>query len=192
MCRSSQNAAERPGIVPEDDTMRMIAIITLVAALGAMPAVAQVRGGAPVSFGADVGLFAPFESGSSSSFTARATADLYWWSPTGMRFALGFTNPEIGDGPFKDRFNTVYLSAGLIRSVRGARLHPYGHAGVGIYHLSGDRSGTQLGLAFGGGVELAVGWRNVLLTPELTAHLVSGDSPRFSLALTVGLHTKPE
>ena len=192
MCPASQTATASAGILLADEAMRTIATVTLLSALAAAPAVAQGRGGTPVSFGADIGLFAPFESGASSSFTGRVTADVYSWRPLGLRFALGFANPEIGNGPFKDRFNTVYLSAGLIRPFREARLHPYGHAGVGVYRLSGDRSGTQLGLAFGGGVELPVGWRNVLVTPELTAHLVSGGGPRFSLALTVGLHTRPE
>jgi len=191
MCRSSQNAVTREGIVTGDDTMRTTAIITLVAALGAMPAVAQVGRGTPFSFGGDLGLFAPFESGSSSSFTARATADLYWWSPTGMRFALGWANPTLGDKPFDAGADITYLSASVIRPFSAGGLHPYGQAGVGLYHLSGDGSGTELGLTFGAGLELPLGWEHLLLTPELSAHVVSGDGPRFSLALTVGLHTRP-
>jgi len=71
-------------------------------------------------------------------------------------------------------------------------LHSYGHAGVGIYHLSGDRSGTQFGLTVVGGIELPLGIKHLSVTPELTGHVVSGDAPRFSLALTDELHLKPE
>jgi hypothetical protein len=171
--------------------MRTIAIITLVAALGAMPASAQSAGGTPVSFGGDLGLFAPFESGSSSSFTLRATADFYWWSPTGMRFALGWANPTLGDEPFDASADITYLSASVIHPFSAGGLQSYGQAGVGLYHLSGDGSGTNLGLTFGAGLEFPLGWEHLLLTPELSAHIISGDGPRFSLALTVGLHTRP-
>jgi hypothetical protein len=109
-----------------------------------------------------------------------------------VALALGVANPKIGNGPFEDDFNTIYLSAGLIRAFREGKLHAYGHAGVGIYHLSGDRSGTQLGLTVGDGLELPLGMKHFSVTPELTGHVVSGDAPRFSLALTVGLHLKPE
>ncbi len=160
--------------------------------MAAAPLAAQTTGGTPVSIGADIGMFAPFEGGSSSSFTGRVTADFYAWGPTGVRVAAGFTNPELSDEPFEGRADIVYASAGLIRVVREASLHPYGHVGVGIYNLSGERSGTQLGLSFGGGLELPLSVRRLLLTPELTAHLISGDAPRFSLALTVGVHTRPE
>jgi hypothetical protein len=192
MCRASQNAVLNVGILPSEGAMRTTAIVALFSLLAAAPAVAQSLGGSPVSYGADIGLFAPFESGASSSFTGRVTADVYSWSPLGLRFALGFANPKMGNGPFEDHFNTIYLSAGLIRAFREGKLHPYGHAGIGIYHLSGDRSGTQLGLTVGGGLELPLGMRHFSATPELTCHVVSGDAPRFSLALTVGLHLKPE
>jgi hypothetical protein len=171
--------------------MRTIAIITLVAALGAMPAAAQSAGGTPVSFGGDIGLFAPFDSGASSSFTLRATADFYWQPPMGIRFALGFANPTLGDEPSDASADITYLTSSLIRSFSEGGLHPYGQAGVGVYHLSGDGSGTELGLTFGAGLEFPLGWEHLLLTPELSAHIVSGDGPRFSLALTVGLHTRP-
>jgi hypothetical protein len=171
--------------------MRTIATITLVAALGAAPAVAQTQGGTPFSFGGDLGLFAPFESGSSSSFTVRATADLYWWSPTGMRFAAGFANPTLGDEPLDASADIGYVTASLISPFSEGNLRPYGQAGVGVYHLSGGRSGTELGLTFGGGLEFQLGWEHLVLTPELNAHIISGDGPRFSLALTVGLHTSP-
>ena len=192
MCRASQNATARTGIISSDEAMRTIANITLVAVLAAAPVAAQTHGDTPVSFGADIGLFAPFESGASSSFTGRVTADLYWWSPLGMRFAAGFANPTLGDSPFDAHVDMGYVTASLIRPFKEGTLRPYGQAGVGVYRLSGDRAGTQLGLTFGGGLELSLGWKHVLLTPELTAHLVSGDGPRFSLALTVGLHTRPK
>jgi hypothetical protein len=192
MYSTSQNAVLNAGTVSSEGAMRTIVIVVLLSVLAAAPAVAQSLGGSPVSYGADIGLFAPFESGASSSFTGRVTADVYSWSPLGMRFALGFANPKIGNKPFEDRFNTIYLSAGLIRAFSEGKLHPYGHAGVGIYHLSGDRSGTQLGLTVGGGLELPLGMKHFSVTPELTGHVVSGDAPRFSLALTVGLHLKPE
>jgi len=172
--------------------MRTIAIVSFVAALGAVPAAAQSARGTPVSFGGDLGLFAPFESGASSSFTLRATADFYWWSPTGMRFALGWANPTLGDKPFDASADITYLNASVIRPFSAGGLHAYGQAGVGLYHLSGDSSGTEIGLTFGAGLEFPLGWEHLLLTPELTAHLVSGDGPRFSLALTVGLHTTPK
>jgi len=170
--------------------MRTIGNITLIVLLAAAPAMAQSAGGTPVSFGGDLGLFAPFESGASSSFTLRAAADFYWWSPTGMRFALGFANPTLGDEPFDAGADITYLSASVIRPFSAGDLHAYGQAGVGLYHLSGGGSGTELGLTFGGGLEFPLGWEHLLLTPELSAHIVSGDGPRFSLALTVGLHTR--
>lgn len=192
MCRTSQNATARTGIISSDDAMRTIANITLIAVLAAAPTMAQSAGGTPVSFGGDLGLFAPFESGAGSSFTLRGTADFYWWSPTGMRFALGWANPTLGDEPFDASADITYLSASVIHSFSAGGLHPYGQAGVGLYHLSGDGSGTELGLTFGAGLEFPLGWEHLLLTPELSAHIVSGDGPRFSLALTVGLHTRPE
>jgi hypothetical protein len=172
--------------------MRAIAAITLGAVLMAVPAMAQSVGGTPVSLGGDLGLFAPFESGASSSFTLRATADFYWWSPTGMRFALGWANPTLGDEPFDASADITYLSASVIHPFSAGGLRPYGQAGVGIYHLSGDDSGNELGLTLGGGLEFPLGWEHLLLTPELSAHIMSGSGPRFSLALTVGLHTRPE
>jgi hypothetical protein len=171
--------------------MRSIAAFMLVAALAAVPASAQSIGGTPVSFGGDVGLFAPFESGASSSVTVRATGDFYWWKPVGMRFALGFANPTLGDEPLDARADITYLTSSLISTFSTEGLHPYWQAGVGIYHVSGDGSGTDLGLTAGAGLVLDPGWDHLLLTPELTAHVVSGDGPRFSLALTVGLHTRP-
>src|SRR5512136_797794 len=118
--------------------MRTIAIMTLGVVLAALPAMAQPAGRTPVSFGGDLGLFAPFESGASSSFTLRATADIYWWSPTGMRFALGWANPTLGDEPFDASADITYLSASVIQPFSAGSLHPYGQAGVGLYHLSGD------------------------------------------------------
>ncbi len=172
--------------------MRRLALLATAALLPAAPAAAQAAGRAPLSIGGDIGMFAPFEGGSSSSFTARATADLYLWGPAGLRFAAGFANPELeGEDVVDQRADVVYASAGLIREVRDASLRPYGHIGVGIYHFTGDRNGTQLGLSAGGGLEFPVGADGLLLTPELTAHVISGDAPRFSLALTVGLHTRP-
>jgi hypothetical protein len=168
--------------------MRTIATITLGAVCAVVPAVAPSFGETPISFGGDLGLFAPFESGSSSSFTLRGTADFYWWSPTGMRFALGWANPDLGDEPFDASADITYLTASAIRPFSGGGLQWYGQAGVGLYHLSGDGSGTDLGLTFGAGLEFPLGWEHLLLTPELSAHIVSGDGPRFSLALTVGLH----
>ena len=172
--------------------MRTIATAALLWFLAAAPVAAQASAGAPVSFGGDVGLFAPFESGSSASFTGRATADVYWWRPLGMRFALGFANPTLGDEPADAHVGLGYLTAALIQRLGTGGLHPYGQVGVGIYHLSHNGSGTQLGLTAGGGVELPLRWKHTLLTPELTAHVISGDGPRFSLALTVGVHTRPE
>jgi hypothetical protein len=192
MCRASQDDRSRTGILPAGEIMRTIAAITLGVALVAVPAMAQAAGGAPVSFGGDLGLFAPFESGASSSFTLRGTADFYWWSPTGMRFALGWANPTLGEEPFDAGADITYLSASAIRPFSAGGLHAYGQAGVGLYHLSGDVSGTELGLTFGAGLEFELGWEHLLLTPELSAHVISGDGPRFSLALTVGLHTRPK
>ena len=171
--------------------MRTICAFGLLLALAAAPALAQSATGAPVSFGGDVGLFAPFSSGSSSSLTGRFTADVYAWGPTAMRFALGFANPWLGDAPFQGHADTLYLTAGAIRKFERAGARPYGHAGVGIYHLSGKRSSTDLGLDFGGGFEVPLGMKHLLLTPELTGHVISGNGPRFSLALTLGLHTRP-
>jgi len=172
--------------------MRPLAALLPVVALAAAPLAAQQAGGTPLSLGADIGMFAPFEGGSSSSFTARVTADFYTWGPLGVRFAAGFANPQVGDEPFEGRADMVYASAGLIRELRDVHFRPYGHVGVGIYHLSGNSSGTQLGLSLGGGLQLPLSMRHLLLTPELTGYLISGDAPRFSLALTVGLHTRPE
>jgi hypothetical protein len=120
------------------------------------------------------------------------TTDLYPWGALGLRFAAGFANPDLADGPFEHHVDTAYLTGGLIHSFRESKLHLYAHAGVGIYHLSGDRSGAQLGLRCGTGVAVPLSLHHLLLTPEITAHLVSGDAPRFSLALTAGLHTRPE
>lgn len=192
MWRGSQTHTAHVVILGLDGTMRTLATMILLSALGASPAAAQPSGGTPVSFGADLGLFAPFEGGSSASFTGRVTADLYWWRPLGIRFTAGFANPTLGDEPRAARVDIGYVTASAIRPFKEGSLRPYGHAGVGLYHLSGDGSGTQLGLTFGGGVELPLGWRRTRLTPELTAHVVSGGGPRFSLALTVGLHTRPE
>jgi len=172
--------------------MRRLALLVPAALLFAVPVAAQSAGTAPLSIGGDIGMFAPFEGGSSSSFTARVTADLYLWGPAGLRFAAGFANPELeSEDVVDERADVVYASAGLIREVRDAALRPYGHVGIGIYHLTGERNGTQLGLSAGGGLQFPVGTNGLLLTPELTAHLISGDAPRFSLALTVGLHTRP-
>jgi len=192
MWRGSQTGAAHAGILAKDGKMRTIATMILLCALAPSPASAQASGGTPVSFGGDVGLFAPFEGGSSASFTGRATVDVYWWRPLGVRFAAGFAEPTLGDEPRDAKVGIGYVAASLIRPFTEGSLRPYGHAGVGLYHLSGDRSGTQLGLTFGGGIELPLGWKHTLLTPELTAHVVSGDGPRFSLALTVGVHTRPE
>jgi hypothetical protein len=192
MWRGSQTDASQVGILGRDGKMRTIATMILLSALASSPAAAQATGGTPASFGGDVGLFAPFEGGSSTSFTGRVTADLYWWRPLGIRFAAGFANPTLGDKPNDARVGIGYVTASAIRPFKEGSFRPYGHAGVGLYHLSGNSSGTQLGLTFGGGVELFTGWRRTLLTPELTAHVVSGGGPRFSLALTVGLHTRPE
>ncbi|HVN32411.1 MAG TPA: outer membrane beta-barrel protein [Thermoanaerobaculaceae bacterium] len=170
--------------------MRTIATFALVVAFAAVPVMAQAAGEPPVSFGGDLGLFAPFESGASTSFTLRATADVYWWSPTGMRFALGWANPTLGDEPFDASADITYLTASAIHPFSAGGLQWYGQAGVGLYHLSGDDSGTDLGLTLGAGLEFPLGWEHLLLTPELSAHIVSGDGPRFSLALTVGLHTR--
>jgi Outer membrane protein beta-barrel domain len=172
--------------------MRPLALAVPIATFLAAPIAAQQAAGTPLSLGADIGMFAPFESGSSSSFTARVTADFYSWGPLGVRFAAGFANPELGNEAFEGRADMVYASAGLVRELRDVHLRPYGHVGVGIYHLSGDVSGTQLGLSFGGGLQFPLSTRHLLLAPELSAHLISGDAPRFSLALTVGLHTTPE
>jgi hypothetical protein len=109
-----------------------------------------------------------------------------------MRFALGWANPDLGDEPFDASADITYLTASAIRPFSSGGLHAYGQAGVGLYHLSGDGSGTELGLTFGAGLEFELGWEHLLLTPELTAHVISGDGPRFSLALTVGLHTRPK
>ena len=171
--------------------MRPIPAFIVLLPLAAAPALAQSGSSAPVSWGGDVGIFAPFESGSSSSFTGRFTADVYSWDRLGVRFAAGFASPTLGDAPSDAHADIVYVSGGLIQRLGGSAYHPYLHGGVGLYHLSGDRSGTDLGLAFGGGFELDIGIRGAALTPELTAHVISGDGPRFSLALTVGLHTKP-
>jgi len=192
MWRGSQTGAAHAAILGRDGKMRTIATMILLCALAPSPAFAQSGGGTPVSFGADVGLFEPFEGGSSASFTGRVTADVYWWRPLGVRFVAGFADPTLGDEPQDAHVGTGYLAASVIRPFTGGSLRPYGHAGVGLYHLSGDGSGRQLGLTFGGGIELPLSWKHTLLTPELTAHVVSGDGPRFSLALTVGLHTKPE
>jgi hypothetical protein len=172
--------------------MRRLVAVLPVAFLTALPLAAQAAHTTPLSVGADIGLFAPFEGGSTSSFTARVTADFYSWGPLGVRLAAGFANPELADEPFEGRADVVYASAGLIRDLSGSALRPYGHIGVGIYHLSGDGSGTQLGLSAGGGLRLPLSMRHLLLTPELEAHLISGDAPRFSLAVTIGLHTRPE
>ncbi len=172
--------------------MRLLALALPTAVLLAAPLAAQQAGRTPLSIGADIGMFAPFEGGSSSSFTARVTADFYAWGPLGVRFAAGFANPQLESDAFDNRADLVYASAGLIREVRGATFNPYGHVGVGVYHLSGDNTGTQIGLSAGGGLQFPLSMRRWLLTPELTAYVISGDGPRFSLALTVGLHTRPQ
>ncbi len=171
---------------------RLLATLALFSIAGAAPCAAQTAADAPFSFGADVGIFAPFEGGSSSSFTARVTGDVYWWHPLGVRFAAGFANPSLGDEPFEGRVNMVYASAALIQTLPGGSPRPYWQTGIGIYHFSGDGAGTQLGLHLGGGLEIPISLRRMFLAPELTAYVISGGAPRFSLALTVGLHTKPE
>jgi hypothetical protein len=158
----------------------------------AAPSTAQQAGGTPVSLGADVGLFSPFENRARSSFTGRVTADLYPWGALGTRFAAGFANLDLADGLFEHHVDTAYLTGGLIHSFREGKLHLYAHVGVGVYRLSGDRSGTQIALTCCSGVAVLLPLRHLLLTPEITAHLVSRDAPRFSLAPTVGLHTRPD
>ena len=171
--------------------MRTTCTFIVLIAWAAAPALAQSVTPAPVSLGGDIGVFAPFESGSSASFTGRFTADVYSWDKLGMRFAAGFANPTLGDKPFDSRANLVYVSGGLFQRLAASAYNPYLHGGGGIYHLSGYRSGTDLGLSFGGGFELPVRLRRAVLTPELSAYVISGDGPHFSLALTVGLHTRP-
>jgi hypothetical protein len=109
-----------------------------------------------------------------------------------MRFAAGFASPEAAERPFLHHVDTTYLAGGLIHSFREGKLYPYAHAGVGIHRPSVDRSGTQLGLTCDTGVAVALWPRHLSSAPEITAHRVSGDAPRFSLALTVGLHTRPD
>ncbi len=171
--------------------MRPVRTICLLAACVAAPALAQTVPSGPVSLGGDVGIFAPFSNGSGSSFTARFAADIYAWNTLGMRFTAGFANPTLGDAPDDARADMVYVTGGAIQRLAGSTYRPYVHGGVGIYHFSGDRSGTDLGVSAGAGFEVPVGLRGAVLTPELTAHVISGDGPRFSLALTVGLHTTP-
>ncbi len=168
-------------------TFTFIALLVCAAA----PALGQAVIAGPVSLGGDIGIFAPFESGSSASFMGRFTADVYSWDRLGLRFTAGLANPDLGNGPFEGRATMVYGSGGLIQRLSGSLYNPYLHGGVGVYHFSDGRSQTDLGLQFGAGFELPVGIKRTVLTPELTAHVVSGDGPRFSLALTVGLHTKP-
>jgi len=171
--------------------MRTILACSLLLALNAAPAVAQTAVTAPVSFGGDLGIFAPFENGSSGSFTGRFTADVYSWDRLGTRFTAGFANPRLGDKPFDGRADMVFVTGGLIQRLAASAYHAYAHTGIGLYHLSGDRSGTDLGIDFGAGFEVPLGMAHVFLTPELTAYVISGIGPRFSLALTVGLHTRP-
>lgn len=129
--------------------MKPMAIVALLSVLAAAPAVAQSLGGSPVSFGADIGLFAPFESGASSSFTGRVTAVVHSWSPLGLRFALGFANPTIGDGPLEDRFNTIYLSARLIRAFSE------GSSSRAVTLGSGSTTSPSIGLGHSSGSPLA-------------------------------------
>ena len=171
--------------------MRAIPSFVLMIACAASPALAQSEGPAPVSWGGDIGIFAPFESGSGSSFTGRFTADVATGDRLGLRFAAGFANPTLGGDALDSHADLVYVSGGVIQRLGASSYRPYVHGGVGIYHLSGDRSGTDVGLSLGSGFELRSGIARTVLTPELTAHLISGDAPRFSLALTVGLHTRP-
>ncbi len=170
---------------------RRFAVLAVASIATAVPAAAQTAAGTPFSFGADVGIFAPFEGGSSASFTARVTGDFFWWRPLGMRFAAGFANPSLGDEPFQGHVNMAYVSAALIQTFSGTP-RPFWQGGVGIYNLSGNGRGTQLGVHLGGGVQIPLSLRRTFLAPELTAYVISGDAPRFSLALTVGLHTRPE
>jgi len=171
--------------------MKPMPAICLLISCAAAPALAESGVPTPVSWGGDVGIFAPFEGGASSSFTGRFTADVYSWDRLGIRFAAGFANPTLGGKPLDSRANLGYVSGGLIQRLTGSSYHAYVHGGVGLYHLSGDRSGTDLGVAFGAGFELPSGIGRAVLTPELTAHVISGDGPHFSLALTVGLHKRP-
>ncbi len=171
--------------------MRPIPIFCLLIACAAAPALAQPVGSGPISLGGDIGIFAPFQNGSGGSFTGRFTLDAYSWNTLGMRFAAGFANPNLGDAPSQSRADMVYVSGGLIQRLAGSAYRPYVHGGIGVYHFSGDRSGTDLGVSFGGGFELPSGFKGATLTPELTAYSISGDGPRFALALTIGVHTKP-
>ncbi len=141
----------------------------------------------PYKVGADVGYFAPFESGWDGGFSARVNADLYYWDPLGLRLAFGVANPTHGDEPFRSHADTVYLTAGLIRAFRQGRYHPYLVGGVGYYHFSTPRSISELGLNFGGGVEMPLGRKRFTLAPELMAHIVAGDGPRFSLTALIGV-----
>ena len=172
--------------------MRAIPPCIVLAALAAAPVLAQAPTGVPTSLGADIGIFAPFENGSGGSFTGRVNADFFAWDTLGMRFAAGFANPQVGEDPFDNRADIVYLSGGLIQRIEGPKYRPYLHGGIGLYHLSGSVSGTDLGLSFGGGLQFPLGMSRLLLAPELTAHVLSGDGPRFSLALTVGIHSRPK
>ncbi|HVN76171.1 MAG TPA: hypothetical protein VMT19_07645 [Thermoanaerobaculaceae bacterium] len=171
--------------------MRPIPAFGVLFACLAVPAAAQTAVTAPVSLGGDVGIFAPFESGSSGSLTGRFIADVYAWDRLGLRFAAGLANPDLGDRPFGGRATMVYATGGLIQRLNGSVYNPYLHGGVGIYRFSGDNSQTDLGLNFGAGFELQSPIRRTFLTPELTAYVISGDGPRFALALTIGVHTKP-
>ena len=171
--------------------MRTIPALVLLIAGAAAPTLAQSDAPAPVSLGGDIGIFAPSESGSGSSVTARFTADFYWWQRQGMRFAAGFANPTLGDTPNDASADMVYVSAGVIQRVTESSAHPYFHGDVGVFHFSGGLSETDLGLALGGGLEFASGIKGVLLTPEVNAYMISGSAPRFSLALTIGLHSRP-
>ncbi len=171
--------------------MRPIPAIAVLLACAAVPALAQSGSSTPVSWGGDLGVFAPFESGSSNSFTGRFTADVYWWDRLGVRFAAGFANPTLGDSPSESHADMAYLGGALIDRLTGSATHPYVYGGLGFYHFSGDRSGTDLGLSVGAGFEIDIGLKGAALTPELSAHVISGDGPRFSLALTVGLHSRP-
>ena len=159
----------------------MVAAATVVAAAAAAPAAAQDAAGTrAMQFGVQGGLALPTEDGMEMGFTVAGTLGMQPTAlPLGLRFDVGYSRFGIED--VDGNASIIHgMGSGVFTIPTESGIRPYLLGGLGVYRTSveigsADASETDLGIHFGGGIDIPLSGMSSYVEARYTNVFGDGD-----------------